>query len=208
MPPNPVSTRRDRRIDRQRRQIMDAAARIFAEKGFSAATTKEIAEAADIGESTIYNYFGGKRDLFLAVASLQSEALDAVFQNSRRMESREQMAQAFVQVMDILLSNSHYTRALLAEAWVNDEILFGFLAKRLVLITQFLQEFIQQRVASGAFHPIDTRLAARMAISTFIGFILPALRGIEALPSPEERQRLARTVIDLWMDGVEVKGLP
>ena len=61
--------RRERRIARRKKEILDAAARIFAEKGYANATTREIAEAADMAEGTLYNYFGGKRELLLAVAS-------------------------------------------------------------------------------------------------------------------------------------------
>ncbi|MCK4450178.1 MAG: helix-turn-helix transcriptional regulator, partial [Anaerolineae bacterium] len=42
----------------RRAQILDAAATMFAKKGFHRATTKEIAKAASVSPGTIYNYFG------------------------------------------------------------------------------------------------------------------------------------------------------
>jgi AcrR family transcriptional regulator len=55
--------RRERRIAARKRQILQAAAQVFAEKGFNGATTREIADIADVAEGTIYNYFDSKEDL-------------------------------------------------------------------------------------------------------------------------------------------------
>ncbi|HEY1012208.1 MAG TPA: helix-turn-helix domain-containing protein, partial [Herpetosiphonaceae bacterium] len=45
------------RIAARRRQILDAAAAVFAQKGFHAATIRDIARHAGIAEGTIYTYF-------------------------------------------------------------------------------------------------------------------------------------------------------
>jgi TetR/AcrR family transcriptional regulator, fatty acid metabolism regulator protein len=49
----------------RRRQILAAAIRIFAEHGFFASRTRDIAAAAGVAEGTIYLYFEGKDDLLL-----------------------------------------------------------------------------------------------------------------------------------------------
>ncbi len=54
-----AKTRKDR--------IMDAALRIFAEKGFQNATITEISKEAGVSEATIYEYFGTKEDLLFAI---------------------------------------------------------------------------------------------------------------------------------------------
>jgi AcrR family transcriptional regulator len=199
----PHDTRRNRRIERQRREIMDAAAQVFAQKGYAAATTRDIAEASDIGESTLYNYFEGKREIFLAIIQSQAGQIDAVFLEFNRLETRHQMAEIFVRVMDILLSQAHYTSALIGEAWFNDEILSQFLSKRIAQIAGYLEEYIRARIQSGQFRPVNPSLAARMVISVFMGLLLPALRGIETPPEGDERRHLADEIISLWLDGVE-----
>ena len=65
---NRPQDRRRRRIARRRQKILSAAAQIFAEKGYANTSTKEIAFQADMGESTLYNYFDSKRDILLAIA--------------------------------------------------------------------------------------------------------------------------------------------
>jgi TetR/AcrR family fatty acid metabolism transcriptional regulator len=61
-----AKTRKDR--------IMDAALRIFAEKGFQNATITEISKDAGVSEATIYEYFGTKEDLLFAIPEKISNA--------------------------------------------------------------------------------------------------------------------------------------
>ncbi|MDI6907715.1 MAG: TetR/AcrR family transcriptional regulator [Thermoanaerobacterales bacterium] len=49
----------------KKRRVFDAAARLFARKGFEKTTVDEIAEAAEVAKGTVYYYFKGKEDLFL-----------------------------------------------------------------------------------------------------------------------------------------------
>lgn len=46
--------------------ILAAARKVFAEKGFSAATVDQIADAAGLAKGTLYLYFPSKRDIYLA----------------------------------------------------------------------------------------------------------------------------------------------
>jgi AcrR family transcriptional regulator len=50
-----------------RAQLIDAAAGVFARRGFQAATIEEIAEEAGYSHGAVYSNFAGKEDLFLAV---------------------------------------------------------------------------------------------------------------------------------------------
>jgi AcrR family transcriptional regulator len=70
-------------------EILDAARRVFAERGFKGTTIADIAEAAGIALGTIYLYFPSKDDVFAALnrrfvelitsaitANVQSDSLD------------------------------------------------------------------------------------------------------------------------------------
>lgn len=45
--------------------LQQAAARLFAEKGFAATTVRDIADAAGVTERTFFRYFGGKEELIV-----------------------------------------------------------------------------------------------------------------------------------------------
>ncbi|HEY3758652.1 MAG TPA: TetR/AcrR family transcriptional regulator [Solirubrobacteraceae bacterium] len=59
-------TRAEKQI-KTRAQLIDAAARVFARRGFQAATIEEIAEQAGYSHGAVYSNFSGKEELFLAV---------------------------------------------------------------------------------------------------------------------------------------------
>lgn len=65
-----MSEREGRVARRQRRNrdaLIEAGRQVMLEKGIDAATMQEIAEIADVGAGTIYNYFKSKDDLAIAV---------------------------------------------------------------------------------------------------------------------------------------------
>ncbi len=53
-------SRRERKKRETRERIVEAATRLFSERGFDAPTVDDIAAAADVAKGTIYNYFDSK----------------------------------------------------------------------------------------------------------------------------------------------------
>ena len=53
--------------EQRRASLLDAAARVFAERGFDAARIEEIAHAAGVSKALIYEHFPSKRDLYAEV---------------------------------------------------------------------------------------------------------------------------------------------
>lgn len=77
LPDQAPAVRRPRRpAAERRRQILVAARALFAERGFHATTTRDLAAAADINDALIYRYFPDKQAI---LAALTDEAI-AVFQ--------------------------------------------------------------------------------------------------------------------------------
>ena len=57
----------------KRAAIRDAAAGVFAERGYTGATTAEICRAAGVGSGTLFHYFGDKRSIMLAIFAADRE---------------------------------------------------------------------------------------------------------------------------------------
>lgn len=57
-------------------EILDAAERVFAAKGFDGASMREIAEAAEVAQSLLHYHFGAKEGLFEAMFLRRSEAIN------------------------------------------------------------------------------------------------------------------------------------
>jgi AcrR family transcriptional regulator len=54
-------------LELRRQHILEAAARVFGERGFRGATVHDVAEAAGVADGTIYNVFANKADLLLSL---------------------------------------------------------------------------------------------------------------------------------------------
>src|SRR5580704_5084196 len=65
--PSRRDLRRERHQELSRAQLLDAAERVFGEKGFHDATLNEIAELAEYSVGSVYSFFEGKEDLFSQV---------------------------------------------------------------------------------------------------------------------------------------------
>ncbi|RKY57461.1 MAG: TetR/AcrR family transcriptional regulator, partial [Candidatus Latescibacterota bacterium] len=81
-----MSTRREREREAHRREILEAAGRVFARKGFAGATMDEIAQEAEFSKAALYLYFKNKEDLFL---SLIHEKLDSLGKKLREVASAD-----------------------------------------------------------------------------------------------------------------------
>src|SRR5713101_5630828 len=71
----------------RRTQILDAATRVFATKGFNRATIRDVSRDAGVADGTIYNYFANKTDLLFGL-------LDRLNDTERRPASLAQAAEA------------------------------------------------------------------------------------------------------------------
>jgi AcrR family transcriptional regulator len=63
----PATTERRRDAERTRQEILDVAAREFADRGFAGGRVDEIAEQTRTTKRMIYYYYGSKEQLFVAV---------------------------------------------------------------------------------------------------------------------------------------------
>jgi len=197
--------RRQRRIARRRREILAAAARVFASKGFAKATTREIADEADVAEGTLYNYFRGKREMLLALADEMETPLDAAMIAVSGRDDRAAIVALFEAALAFSETQIPFLRALLSEAWVDDDLLEQFFTARLARVEERLRAYIAERIAAGVFRPFDPALGARIVVGMYLGLMLPIVRGIAPLPSPEERRALAETLTDLILDGIRAR---
>lgn len=82
--PGPRRSRRDEYAEQTRRDVVDAARALFAQRGYFATTVSDIAAAARVSAGTVYQQCGGKQGLLRTLmdswttAPLVQETLDAV----------------------------------------------------------------------------------------------------------------------------------
>ncbi len=100
-----LSSRRERERLMHRREILDAAERVFVRNGFGAATVEQVAREADFAVGTIYNFFESKRKLFEEVMTRM--ASDAFALLEERVFSEPDPMKALKALIEVRLVYAH-----------------------------------------------------------------------------------------------------
>src|SRR5215472_19127003 len=123
-PADPIEAIQAQLVAARRTQILDAATRVFAGKGFNRATVRDVAQAAGVADGTIYNYFANKTDLLFGL-------LDRLNDTERRPASLAQVVETSVagffrayvrERVEALWSNADLLRAVLPEMLANPDL--------------------------------------------------------------------------------------
>jgi AcrR family transcriptional regulator len=80
--------------DERRRQLLDAAARVFTERSYEDASMADVAHAAGISKGLLYHYFPSKRDLFVATLEAAAVELRALTEPDPSLPVAEQLVVA------------------------------------------------------------------------------------------------------------------
>lgn len=199
-------TRRERRIAARKQQILDAAVVVFAEKGFQRATTRDIAEAADVAEGTIYNYFDSKDHLLVEIlAQLGSfeerrTLLEAALQANLRSFFRTYV----VERMQAIAANYPMLLATLPEILNNPHLREHYYQDFVQPGIELLEQHAQTRIQQGEIRAVDAPLTTRLFISLTLGMQVLLVLGDPVLRAAwDQPDQLAQAMETLLFDGLE-----
>jgi AcrR family transcriptional regulator len=186
-------------------QILAAAARVFAQKGYHAATTKEIAAEAGVSEGTIYNYFKSKRDLLIAMSlRLALDSLQELDSLPPMEDERAHVTALVTNRFELLLSNLDLVRGLMPEILVDDDLRQEYMTKVLSPAVSYLAEYLSKRAEAGALRKVKTDIVARVMIGGVMSFGFLWLRQPSDL-NERSREELVSEVVGLFLDGLRVR---
>ena len=179
----PRLSRRERLKRQREERILDAAATIFAQKGYHHATVHDVAVAADVADGTIYNYFESKFDLLIALISriAELEQLPAEMAQSLGSDVRDFFVAAFQDRMGRIEEGEELLQAILPQVFVSPELRDRFYRQYVLRIAGLLEGYIQAQIERGRIRPLDARLMTRLLQSTFLGMLVMRLLGDEPL---------------------------
>ncbi len=160
-------SRKERERLRRREDILEAAKKVFAEKGFSGSTLDEIALRAEYGKGTIYNYFSSKEELFLTLVreGLQSFK-NTVNQALAPCESVVEKLEKYIEVaLDYFYDHQNAFKIISFEIHqpnslsgvIQDELRETYSRE-----LYFISQLIEQGVREGRFRITDSQRLARV----------------------------------------------
>jgi AcrR family transcriptional regulator len=159
----------------RREHILDAAMRVFAQKGFTRATNKDIAREAGITPGLIYHYFESKEAVLKAIIEDRSplKILRTFPQEMLNLPPEKLFPFLLRQVFTIVESEDFVCllRILLPEAIHHPEGAF-FSTEVFQRVLSFLESYFRARMEEGEFRQGDAMLSAQMLLGSVMGFIL------------------------------------
>ena len=193
----------------RRKQILEAALKVFSTKGFHKATNKDIAQAAGgISPGLIYWYFKDKEDLFLSIIRERAAIFQLADHPERLMELPPRAGLALIGRTYLsvfkLPGNVAVLRMLIGEAIRFPQIAEMFYKQVASRFLGLLSQYLQHQVDLGRLRPHDTMIAARSFLGMFVINVVTReiMRDPMALAMPDEQ--LIATVLDIFLDGLEV----
>ena len=176
---------RDLVVRARREQIVGAATRVFAEKGFRRATTREVARAAGVSEGTIYNYFEDKDALLLAILDRlnETERRAADFEEGMATDFRGFLEQYLRRRISLIWENREVFRVVLSEMLVNAELRDRYVRHVVDPTMRIAEENFRSRMEQGEVRETDTPLAMRSVAGAVLGILVLGLLGDEEIGS-------------------------
>jgi AcrR family transcriptional regulator len=200
----PAVSRRERLRQEREERILEAAAAVFARKGFHQATIRDIAEVADVADGTIYNYYSDKRDLLVAIT--RQVISNATFEALAEFEPKDD--EAFLTALlrdrlDFARRNFDFSRVLLSQVWTDEVFRTQYLGEVINPLLQVMEGYLQARVQAGTIRPVNTRVVVQAMAGSFLIFVLLSEPGEDGLFTGASHGELAAELADFFLRGLQ-----
>jgi AcrR family transcriptional regulator len=152
-------------------RILHTAATLFAQFGYNGVTTREIASSAEVSEVTLYRHYPRKRDLYLAVLSVELNRVqlrgELLTRLAEAQNGRVALTCAFKLISTTLLQQPQLVRLLGFSALELGEDINPLLRRHLGELVEIVARYLDPWIARG-----ELRCAsARMLILTLAAIV-------------------------------------
>jgi AcrR family transcriptional regulator len=179
---------REDRKARTRAQLLEAAGRVYARRGFDGATLDEVAAEAGFTKGAVYSHFGSKENLLLALSGEQrtAELAEQLLLFDRDQASAERPRAGSARWMELLHEEPDRFR-LFVELWVRaqrDERLRETLAGGVEELREMLAGFAAAGAADSGIeaNPEVDRQLANVFAALVMGMGIITLLDEDAVP--------------------------
>lgn len=193
--------------------ILEAAIAVFGSKGYSAATTNEIAKTAGVAEGTIFRYFNTKKDLLSGILvkmvntmgeKVVLSSLETIVKNSAGKELKEVLQAIIQDRMAFVRKMLPMGRILTTEAIYHPDLQQAFYNSIYTPATRLFSGFIEVLQEQGRVRKdIDRELVFGTIFSMFAGIVIQS-NLFKANRSEDYFQQMMDAAIDILIRGIGI----
>lgn len=202
--PKQRETRRKKATEERRQDILEAALKVFTEKGYNGSTTAEIARAAGVAEGTIFRHFATKKELLIAV--LKPKLLDGIIylDKEHKDASPVEFFRCFLENrLELIKENDALVRFMFSEAQYHEEVrealANGILEQGIIIV----KPWFDKGVDGGIFKsiPFPTVMRSFMGMVLYYGLFNHIFPGLAQEKPIEEA---ADQILEIFLHGLMV----
>lgn len=183
----------------KRELIIEAAEKVFSEKGFFQAKVEEIAAEAGVGKGTVYEYFSSKQEVFQEMLKHIGRDIDLKSVNTGHSSAVERIRGIVEIHLNFMLKHRNMARVLMQEHLTMTDELLAFMKKSRDDKLKALENIIIDGMEKGEFRKdIDPVVTAHLIFGATISLSGDIIDGDGALTVEE----LTDHVIDMALYGI------
>jgi AcrR family transcriptional regulator len=188
----------DKELDRRRRQIFGASVSLFLTKGFQETSMREIAEAANMGKSSLYDYFNTKDEILLsAVENELFDLITAAQEIARQpLPAIERLRMVMRKHLEFLVERKEFYLKLSFEVQRLDIESQQRIQVKRHAYQDLIRRLVDEGIQVGSFRPVDSLLVVR----TLITIMTPTVFTSRPSGTPQE---MLDTVFDILLNGIQ-----
>lgn len=161
----------------KRERILEAAQVVFARKGYYLAKIEEIAELAEVGKGTVYEYFTSKQELYkemFKVILSQYTARVAV-KDAAGITAKEWIRYLLEMHLQYMMENRQHLPTNFGDMGGFDEEILGWMYDLRKESIKRLTGIFQEGIARGELKDMDPELAANLLAGMMRGITIPLM---------------------------------
>jgi TetR/AcrR family transcriptional regulator len=198
-------SRKEREFLAHREEILLAAEKVFAAKGFFPTTMSDIAREAEFGTGTLYKYFKSKEELYFTLIDEKVEEINRLVKAelSQKTSAVERIKKVLGLQFEFFERNRDFFRIYISERsrfeWtVKDELGKG-LHEKMVAYINVLTEVMRQGIKEGEFRPLNPLDLAHALVGIVNSFVFEWMISRESYPLISKWD----TVLEIFLGGVQ-----
>ena len=158
----------------KKKNVLHAANKIFAEKGYAGATISEIASFANVADGTVYEYFKNKEDLLLSISEERfRNHISELKETFNIHDSVRKLKRYIKHHFELYLLDQDFLKNYVMLILFNHRFYESRAYESMCLCIKVLEELLQEGVNNGSFRPdINTRLFRNLFLGSFTHMVL------------------------------------
>lgn len=201
-------------ISKRQWDILDAATKIFAQKGYDGGRTSDIAKEANISEGTIFRYFKTKKDLLVGLLMpliikffrpLMFKSMEKIMDNEKNESINVVLKNIMMDRTALIKKNAPLVKTVMVESIYHPELLEPLQKEIAPKLIPIVDKFFKENIEKGNLRDIDPRLMTRSLISLVAGFSILNNLFPEVFTTDGDEKEIDK-IVDILINGIGEKG--